>query len=224
MKLISKDTTKVSKVKAEQIKARIEDLKNRHIQEQQILLDQLTREEREIIGNPIKEIYNLTKFMANGVQYVIRDTLTVKRFKEFENLQAEVGYGVDFYNMFSNLSKAYNYMNAGKMADASVVLHSMMHGIKHKLDDRENPILVLCTLFICTEDEDVRFYDKAKGDKKIEDWIAEGISMESFFQLAFSLVNGFTPALRKVSLSILAEGERIIKEAKAETNKKSLKD
>ena len=197
----------------EQTLARLNDLKAKYEAEEQKLLDLLPAKERKELGFPIKHIHQLDTFQANGKKYIIRDSLTIERFKQFEDLQTEVGYGVDFYEMFNNISKIYTYLNSSKPADAAIIAHNLMTGIKNKLDEREHPVLRLCTLFITLENEDITGYDSALSDAKIEDWKLEGISMDSFFQLAFSLVSGFTPALKAVSQSILEETTKARKEA-----------
>lgn len=196
----------------ETAKEEIQSLVDKFSVEEQKILNQLSKKDRESLGHPIKHIHQLDKFKANGTEYLIRTSLTITRFEEFEKLQIYVGYGVDFRNMFGNLRKAYDYMNNSKIADASVVLYNIMNGIKDQLEERENEVLQLCTLFICTEDEDLTKHDPVLMDKKIQDWKEEGIAMESFFTLAFSLVNGFMPVYQEVSKSISEHLEAAKKE------------
>ena len=181
---------------------------------EQLLLDGLTKEQRIEVGFPIKDIHRLDEFKANGVEYVIRTSLTISRFEEFEALQIEVGYGVAFREMFNNVRKAYDHLNAQKVADASVVLYNIMHGIKNNLEGRENEVLMLCSLFICRKGEDVSTYDEQLCKAKIEDWKKEGINMDSFFTLAFGFVNSFTPVYEQASQSISEHLENVKGEIK----------
>ncbi len=192
-----------------------------YLGKEQKIVDQLTKEERTEIGHPIKNVSQLDEFNANGHKYIIRTSLTVSRFEEFEKVQVRVGYGVDFRGMFQNMRKAYDYLNESQLADAAIVLYNVMNGIKNELDGRENEVLDLCALFICREDEDVAVYDPQMNKRKIEDWKTEGISMESFFTLAFNLVNGFIPVYNQVSESISAHLENVQSELKSGKQKSS---
>ena len=175
----------------------------KYLKEEEKILDGLTPEQRAQVGHPVKSIRHVDTFTANGNKYIIRTSLTLERYEEFENLETFVTYGVTFRNLFMNMRKTYDDLNANKIADASVTLHNVMHGIAAKLSERENEVLLLCSLFICREDEDVRKYDKDLTREKIEDWKNEGIEMDSFFSLAFNLVNGFTPIYNEISQSTL---------------------
>jgi len=190
--------------------------------EEQKVLDRLTKAEREKIGRPIKGVHQLDEFTANGVKYVIHTSLSINRFEQFEKLQVQVGYGVDFRNLFKNLRKSYDYLNGGQPADAAVMVYNIMNGVKNNIDDRDNEVLDLCALFICREDEDLAQYDEKLNKAKKEDWALEGIAMESFFSLAFNLVNGFTPIYKAVSGSISEHLEKVREEI-GESPKKSKK-
>ena len=183
----------------EKVKNDLENLKMRYEAEEQEILNRLQKEDRNKLGFPIKDVHYLDSFNANGVKYVVRTSLCITRFEEFGNLQIDVGYGVSMDVMFSNMRKAYDYLNLSQPADAAIVLFNSMNGIKDKLEGREHEVLKLCALFICREGEDITKYDTVLEKEKIQDWRDEGISMESFFSFAFNLVPGFTPLLNQVS-------------------------
>ena len=193
----------------EQKQQQLDALLEEYLLKEQQLLDGVSKQDRIALGHPIKNVSKLDAFMANGKQYVIRTSLTISRFIEFEKLQVKVGFGVDSREMFGNMRKAYGYLNENKLADASVVLYNSMNGIKEHLEERENEVLLLCSLFICLEDEDLSVYDLQKCKKKIEDWKIEGIAMESFFTLAFGFTNSFTPVYNETSQSISDHVEKI---------------
>lgn len=185
-------------VKSKEAAAKLEALRLEYLEKEQRIIDGLSVEQRLEVGQPIKAISNLSTFNANGTTYTIRPSLSVARFEQFEILQATVGYGVDFKQIFDNLKKAYSSLNAGAPADAAVILHNIMSGIKDKTDKKENAVLELCALFITAEGEDGGTYDAALTAKKINDWRAEGIEAASFFTLACTLVTGYTAALAEV--------------------------
>lgn len=194
----------------------LDNLYKEYSKKEQEFLDGIGKKERVLLGNPIKNISELQEFTANGVRYLVRTSLTITRFEQFEKLQVQVGYGVTFKELFQNIRKAYDHLNGNtvKPMDAGVVLYNIMNGVKNNIDDREHPILQLCALFMCTEDEDVTVYDSALTTKKINNWKTEGIEMNDFFSFASALVQGFTPDLGEVSLNI-SEANKVLKDTVA---------
>lgn len=180
----------------------LQNLKDEYIEREQLILNEMTKIEREAAGHPIKSICTLTTFNANGVEYTVGKTLAVCRFEQFEALQAKVGYGLSFKELFQNITKSYNYLNESMPMDAGVILYNILKGIRDKATGEENPILELCALFIYEKGEDLTRYDESVNAKKIENWKREGIDMESFFDFAFALVKGLSTNYRKVSHAI----------------------
>lgn len=196
-------------------KKNLKSLLNEYERKEQKLLDPFSKEERILLGHPIKSISMLDDFNANGNRYIVRDSLSIARFEQFELLQVRVGYGIDFNMMYENMGKAWAYLNDSKPANASVIVHNMMNGIANELNNRRSEVLLICALFICREDEDQTKYDEKLSLDKIKDWEEEGCEMKDFFSLAFSLVNNFIPVLNKVSESI-SQMTGTIKEANQE--------
>lgn len=187
---------------SQQVTEQLKFLHAEYVQKEQELLDKLSREEREKLGHPIKDIHLLDKFTANGTEYTVGTSLGIERFMKFEELQVPVGYGVSIRDMFGNLRKAYDHLNESRPADGAVILYNLLSGMKDHIDGRENEILSICALFIHYEGEDLSTFSKDVLDKKIADWKAENISMDSFFDFAFNLVTSFTPVYKETSLSI----------------------
>tara|TARA_R110000787_G_scaffold97665_4_gene201323 strand:+ start:20077 stop:20691 length:615 start_codon:yes stop_codon:yes gene_type:complete len=189
-----------------------ENLVKEYKQKEQDLFTEFSQKKQELFANvdktdrplaePIKNIYLLDSFMANGNKYIIRTDMTITRFEAFENLQIEVSFGSDFRTLFDNLSKTYELVNSYKLADAAVMMHNIMNGVAETINEREPQILKLCALFICREGEDLAKYDIQLMKAKIEDWRVEGIAMENFFALAFNLVHGFTPVYNQILANI----------------------
>ena len=179
-----------------------------------LLLKDVSADILQQIGEPMKDIRYIDNFIANGNKYLVRTSLTITRFEEFEKLQAQVGYGVSFKQLYANLNKAFQELNAMKPADATITIYNMINGVKQNLNMRENEVLLLCGLFICREDEDLTKYDPAYVSAKIEDWRKEGISMDNFFTIAFTLTSGFIPNLKDGLKNISQK----VKAAKEEAN------
>lgn len=132
-----------------------------------------------------------THFEANGKKYYVTKSLSVERWRYFEDYQALVGFGRSFQDIFDNVKKAYEALQHPKIADASVVLHNILIGIKEKLDKRHHPALMICALFLNYEGENEKIFDEEIMNTKIEDWSKEGYDINDFFQLAWNLVPGF---------------------------------
>ena len=68
--------------------------------------------------NEVKKI-NLAEgsFIANGKKYIISNSISVERYKEYEKLEPKLTYGVGFEELFRNVKKAYEAVNQQKFAD-----------------------------------------------------------------------------------------------------------
>jgi len=151
------------------------------------------------------------EFVANGVTYSFKaETMSIERFIEFERLQAHVGFGKDFKNIYDKLKTAYGNMNKSKVADAAVIIHNLLNGIAEHLDKRDHPILQLCALFVNSKDEDKTVFDEGVTQEKIDNWKKEGYAIEDFFQLAFNFVEGFIPAYNETIQDISQKAEEMV--------------
>jgi hypothetical protein len=143
-------------------------------------------------GGPLKQIdLNKKSFKANGKEYFIESALSFERFLMYQKLQFEVAYEPGFYGVYKALEKSYEACNGGKIADAAVIIHNTMAGIK-TVDQRRVPALDLVCLFINEKNEDRRVITDDIISGKISDWEAEGLDMMPFFQLAISSIKNFS--------------------------------
>jgi 5'-3' exonuclease len=152
--------------------------------------------------------FNDSSFSANGKEYLIKPTLTVKRFIEYEKLQNHFAFGKTFEEIYKHLKTAIELGDKGKGIEAWSMIVNLRDGIVDKIEDRSHPALLLCSLFIVTKDEDLTKWDKQDAEEKIKDWETEGIAMMDFFRLAANLVTGFIPILDEISqgsLKMLSE-------------------
>ena len=142
----------------------------------------------------------------SGKKYTITSSLNVTRWQEFEKLQNHVGWGLDFSGMMERLKETYELINKLKFADAAVHIHNTMNGIAKSLEKRYHPALLMCTLFIVTDDEDLSKWTESEAMAKIEDW--KQYEVGDFFSLAANLVTGYLPAYEAHSQSSLAAAGR----------------
>ena len=146
-------------------------------------------------------------FTANGVKYLIHPDLSFERFVQFEKLQAQIGWNVDFAIQHKALSEVWALLNKLKLAEAAVKVNNMLEGIARSMDGRQHPAFLVCTLFMCREGEDVTTWSETDAAEKIADWKKE-YAVEGFFEYAFSLVKDFVTAYnnRLAGISTLKEG------------------
>jgi hypothetical protein len=134
------------------------------------------------------------KFSANGHNYTILKQIPLSRYRQFKKLQPRLIYGMDAKTLMQNCLKSFNYLNSPKPepANAAIILHNIMSGIKDVDDDsREDPALLICSLIIVRDGEDIGVYDEVLCAEKIRDWEKEGYEPDGFFLLALTSINAF---------------------------------
>jgi len=146
------------------------------------------------------DLTKIRSFMANGHEYHISSGISLSRYKEYEKLEPRLTYGVDFDSLFKQLRKAYDALNSNKegRADAIVIIHNLMSGIKDiENEKREHPALLMAALVINRDGEDAGIYDEKKQLQKIEDWQKEGYDALPFFTFALISIQGFGAEYKK---------------------------
>lgn len=139
----------------------------------------------------LKELPSET-FKANGHEYYISQSLSVRRFREFEKFRFQYGLGIGLVDARKEVIKIFKSLNEGKVADASVTSHNMANMIERLDQDKDPVVMKLCALFINRKGEDVTAYDVQVMEEKINDWAEEGYRIEDFFTLASTLSKNFS--------------------------------
>jgi hypothetical protein len=145
-------------------------------------------------------------FEANGKTYKIIRNISIGRFIEYEKLEIAVGLGIDFKTLAEKLKEIHELCNKQKLADIAVLTHNTLTGIVRLMENRTHPILMLSTIFLVTEDEDLATWSEDEANLKVQDWQKEGIDIQDFFTLAFNLVPGFLEVSSEIS-QLLGEKE-----------------
>lgn len=138
-------------------------------------------------------------FEANGKTYKIAEELGVYRHKVLDRLQVIAAFGGDLPTIFGKASDAYNALNASKPADAAIIMNGMLEATGRALREEEPVLLLICTLFISREDEDITTWEEAAAKLKIQDWQAEGYAMRDFFGLALNLQRAYNNLLESTT-------------------------
>jgi hypothetical protein len=134
-------------------------------------------------------------FEASEIKYLILPSLTIERFRQFEKLQITLGWNADYQTLATGIRKAYDSLQTMKVADASVTLSNLLGGIARKTDGREHEVLLLCSLFVVREGENISEWSETEATEKIADWKRGGYDVADFFDLAWRLVKDFTARL-----------------------------
>lgn len=152
-------------------------------------------------------------FEANGNMYYVKQSLSVERYRWFEKYQIDFGFGRTYKSIADSLKKAVEFGNKGKSIEAWNIVLNLISAIGQGLDKRQSNAMMLCALFIVTDDEDITKWDEQEQELKIADWNAEGYDVNSFFQLAANLVTGFIDDLQEI-LSDTSELTSVIEKMK----------
>lgn len=162
------------------------------------------------MGEQLKELsFKDKKFEANGKTYFIEQLISYDRWLLWRKLQMSLMFGKDGAGVFAEFKKIYDALNHkdSKVADAIIIAYNAMDSIKG-FDDRIPQVCQLCALFINTADEDRSSITDAQIQQKVDDWKAEGISMNSFFLLAIYLIPNFQTIYEKIIQNISPESPK----------------
>jgi hypothetical protein len=105
----------------------------------------------------------------SGAKYIIHDTLPVARFEVFEALQVEALNNTSIAGFTGEVKDVWQDLQQVKVADATVKLYNILNGLERVKNQRSNPILRMCTLFICQENEPIQ-WSEAMSTEKLADW------------------------------------------------------
>ena len=160
-----------------------------------------------------------TEFEANGKKYFVKQSLSVERFRWFEKYQVDFGFGRTYKSIADSLKKSVELGNKGKGIEAWNIILNLTNAIGEGLEKRTNNAMMICALFIVIEDEDLTKWDEQEQLIKIADWNEEGFDVNSFFQLAANLVQGFIADLEEIlsDTSELTKAMELIKQINGTT-------
>jgi len=151
------------------------------------------------------------QFECGGRTFYVQDALSFNRYRELQRLSIEFGFSTTFIDLFKEVKKAYDFVQTNKnWGDLAVTLFNVIAGVS-KLEDKDDPALRLCALFINEANEDVTIFDELKIKDKINCWSKE-LDVSPFFHMAVNLVNGWMPAYKATSQSISNKENSLIQE------------
>lgn len=128
-------------------------------------------------------------FEAGGKKYYVESDVSVGRYKNYQRMEVELGFNINFSKLVERLSNAYSALNENRNADAAVALAQVLDGARLFNEDRQQVALYVSTLFINTADEDRTTWSKPLADQKIQDW--KNIEVNFFLSWALAQVREF---------------------------------
>lgn len=134
-------------------------------------------------------------FICDGRKFIIKDSLSFRRYKELQKINLEFGFSTTFHDLYNGLLKLQELMNGVKFFESAVLINNLLLGIATS-EDKYEPALRMCALFIDEEGEDPTIYDEGKQRDKIDCWSKE-LDVLPFFVLAANLVPGWISASKK---------------------------
>jgi hypothetical protein len=140
-----------------------------------------------------------TDWECGGKHFYITDSLGFIRYKKSQEFMLEFGFSMSFLDIYHNLEVARDYFDKGQYYNMAVTHHKIMEGVKN-INDKDDPALRLCALFINEKDEDLTKYDEAQMKAKINCWASE-LEVSPFFYLAANLMKDWTNAYQKLILN-----------------------
>lgn len=156
---------------------------------------------------------------TDGHTYYIAESISMDRMMKFEELQCGVAYGHTFVEVHSQLGKLKEYLQTAKFVDSAVVLNNLLEALHPdtKAAKKKHYVLQICALFLNEKDEDVKTWNEATINAKIDDWLEAGVDYRDFFQLAVRLVPGLLDVLKETFLTI-SQMEEAMKQSSQSEN------
>lgn len=150
------------------------------------------------------------QFVANGKTYRLEKQISIARKIESDKLIAEIATGGSVGSLFNDLKKLYELCNQQKFADIAVTLHNKMNVLKG-WNERQDPVLALCALYINEVNEDRRTITDERIKQKIADWMEAGIEYGFFLIMAKALLKQLAESWQENSHIDLEEANGPIK-------------
>lgn len=151
----------------------------------------------------------------SGKQYIVYPSLSTERYQVLETLQIELEYATSMSGFKAELEKAYRALNEVKFADAAIIINNILNGAARIESGQPNPVLMICTLFICTPDENQARWSESEAAEKIKDWAAVDVAF--FLTLVRRLYRRFMPDLNFDSPNTSQPSEADGKETTSQT-------
>lgn len=175
-----------------------------------------THNEKKIKGLPQDPKGDLLRnFKANGTNYHIKDandTMGIKRLNVYTKFRTMLAFNLEnFQGLFDQIVSMETNLSSALSGEGSAIaklaanIQTLKDSIKDFSEQKYSISMLLCTLFIVREDEDLTDFDMGLANNKIEDWSKEGYRAADFFALALN----FSDDYKNVLISSLGGGKNV---------------
>lgn len=139
-------------------------------------------------------------FEAGGKTYIIHGSVNIERYTVLQNLEVQSAFGADFVQLHRAHAKWAELHNKRLPFDADRLMDNTFSAVARKANGQRDPLILICTLFMCDKDEDRTTWDEETANEKIKIWSEEGFPAEDFFRLALRFSKRYQSGLEDDSL------------------------
>jgi len=145
--------------------------------------------------------WNQQSFMANGKKYLLEKHLSIQRSVYTEAARIEMESGLRFGKYTEDWQKLWTLLNdkeKSHFGEISVIVYNHLRSFNNFLEN-VHPVLKIAACFINEESEDRRTISDDIVNRKVNDWVEEGITMNSFFLLVLSFLKTEAEDLKSIT-------------------------
>ena len=148
--------------------------------------------------------WGVGEFTADGHKFKVMSRLSLERMITYYKHAPEFTYGLSWEKMYENNDKKMKFINDGKAGEAYHLMKIENEYIAKVKDPkiRYDATLLLASIFIVREDEDTKRFDYDFANKKIENWLAEGLDYTDFFTFVANALPNFIKIYKESFQSI----------------------
>lgn len=148
-------------------------------------------------------LLDANSFQAGGRKFIIYGSVNIERYTILQELEVRSIFGADYVQLHRAFVEWVNLKNAKKDFDADTMLRNTFEGVLRKTNKQYDPLLLICTLFMCDESEDRASWDEANANEKIKLWSEEGYPTEDFLRWGLHFSRRYQLGLEEGSPDIL---------------------
>ena len=158
--------------------------------------------------NPLHDVkkidWSKTSFKTKKHEYTILRDIPLSRFIEMQKRQSEFAFGLSWDGVIQIFNDIKEAINGGDLAKAGYITIEAENNIVKAQEGqiRYDATMMISTIFLLREDEDVKEFSTEMSNEKIQDWLEEGFSYTDFFSLVASILPHFFATFERISRSI----------------------
>lgn len=141
-------------------------------------------------------------FEAGGRTYIIYGSVPIERYTVMQELEVRSAYGATYAQLHRAYKDWTDMKNKGRGHEADVKMSNTFEGVNRKTNKQYDPILLICTLFMCEKDEDRTTWSEEQANEKIKVWSKEGYPTEDFLRWGLHFVRLYQVGFNEDSQSI----------------------